>query len=88
MGDRMECPACENDLWRILQAYEAGEPCPECGLPADAAREILDARKRGADELLERKYTEALSRAMKAEGEAGELRERLKQIREFANRPL
>ena len=84
---RIECPGCGNYLSDILAAFRDGSPCPRCNLPAETARQVLEARRRGADEELEQKYTDALRRALGAERERDELRERMREIREVANRP-
>jgi hypothetical protein len=85
---RIECPGCENSLSSILAAFREGGPCPECGLPAAAARQVLDARRKGAEESLTKAYTQMLKRAVDAEGERDDLRARLLEMREVANRPL
>jgi len=84
---RIECPGCENSLSAILGAFQAGEACPSCGLPAAAARQVFEARRKGAEEGLTRAYAQVLKRALDAERERGDLRERLMEMREVANRP-
>ena len=71
----------------ILAAFQRGEPCPSCALPADAARQVLDARRKGAEEGLTRAYAQVLKRALDAERERDDLRGRLLEMREVANRP-
>jgi hypothetical protein len=83
---RIECPGCGNYLSDILAAFRDGQPCPRCGLPADTARQVHEARRKGVDEETERRYLDALKRAIAAEAEARDLRERLDVIREAANR--
>jgi hypothetical protein len=77
----MTCPSCDSDTSAALVAYESGQPCPHCGLPADAATQIIEARNRHANEELISKYTQAVQRAEKAEAEAGALRRKLANIR-------
>lgn len=84
---RIECPGCGNYLSDILMAFRDGSPCPRCGLAADTARQVLEAQQRGADETLRQGYTDAMKRALEAERERDELRERMREIREAANRP-
>lgn len=84
---RIECPGCGNYLSDILMAFRDGSPCPRCGLPADTARQVLDTQRKSADETLKRNYLDAMKRALEAERERDELRERISDIREVANRP-
>jgi hypothetical protein len=84
---RITCPGCGNHLSAILAAFREGAPCPNCGLPAEAARLVLDAQRKGADETLRQACTDALKRALEAERERDDLRDRMREIREAANRP-
>lgn len=84
---RIQCPGCENSLHAILVAFREGDPCPRCGLPADVARQVYEAQRKGADEALREMYTAAMKRALDAEQERDDLRERMREIREAANRP-
>ena len=81
MADKMICPACDAYLSSIAMAFRDSEPCPNCGLPAEAAVAVLAAQKRGADEALTKKYAEAETRAAEAEAEARRLREKLRRIK-------
>lgn len=81
MADKMTCPACDAHLSSVLQAFREGDPCPVCGLPADAASAVLAAQKRGADVELVERLTKAEQRAGKAEAEAMRLREKLQRIK-------
>lgn len=85
---RIQCPACGQNVFAILQAFRDGDPCPYCGLPADAARTVLEAARRGADEKLRRAYSEAMKRALDAERQRDEVLERMGVIREAAWRPI
>ena len=81
MADKMTCPACDAHLSSVLMAFEEGQPCPNCGLPAEAAVDVLAARKRGASEVLTQKYAAAETRAAKAEAEVRKLRAKLDRIK-------
>ena len=45
MSGKMTCPGCGAHLSDVLRAYEAGRPCPRCGLSATAATEVLAVRR-------------------------------------------
>lgn len=85
---RITCPACGNHLFEILSAFREGQPCPRCDLPADTARVVIEAQRKGADRVLLEKYQETLKRALEAERERDELRRRMREIREAVHRPL
>ena len=85
---RIQCPACGQNVFAILQAFREGEACPYCGLPSDAARMVLEAARKGAEETLRQAYAEAMKRALDAERRNADLLERLGEIREAACRPL
>lgn len=85
---RIECPGCENSLFEILQAFREGSPCPRCDFPAETARTVIEARLKGVERALREKYLAAMKRALEAERERDALRERMRDIREAANRPL
>jgi predicted RNA-binding Zn-ribbon protein involved in translation (DUF1610 family) len=59
VSEKMACPACSIYTSEILRAYQAGAPCPNCGLEADTAAEVFRARQRGADAELTKKYMAA-----------------------------
>lgn len=84
----IQCPGCENSLFEILEAFREGRPCPRCDLPADVARTVIEARRKGAERGLQEKYLEAVKRAVDAERECDALRERMRDIREAVHRPL
>jgi hypothetical protein len=75
------CPGCENVLSSIGTAFNDGEPCPNCGLPAEAAEAIEKAQVRGASDGLAKRTADAEIRAAKAEAEVSILRARLAEIR-------
>lgn len=78
---KMVCPACDSWTSSVGIAFRDGEPCPYCGLPADTARVVIEARARRADEDLVARVLEADQRAVKAEAEAAVLRARLNEVR-------
>lgn len=80
MADKATCPACDSETSTIYRAFNEGEACPYCGLPADAANAVLAARERGASEQLVERAALAEQRAAKAEQEIGRLRGRLDRI--------
>lgn len=87
MSEKRDCPACNSctsDNWR---AFRDGEPCPHCGLPAGAAREIEAAMQRGADESLAQRAAKAEARATAAERDAANLRAALGAIRRITGDP-
>jgi hypothetical protein len=83
----MACLGCNSYTSAIYEAYENGAPCPYCGLLAEVTEKVLEARKRGADEDLVRRYQEAEVRAGKAEAEASLLRQHLEAIRHAVANP-
>lgn len=80
MSMKAECPACDSETSELYRAFQEGDPCPYCGLPADAANAVLAARERGASEQLVERAAKAEQRAAKAEQEARRLREALDRI--------
>lgn len=60
MGERMTCPGCFLHTSSVLHAFADDEPCPSCGLSAEAAIEIDSIRSGRADEKLKEQLTEAL----------------------------
>jgi DNA repair exonuclease SbcCD ATPase subunit len=84
----MTCPACDAHLSSVYSAFQDERPCPECGLPHDAAVAVLKAAERGAGEDLQRRYTKAEQRAARAEREANALRNKLRAIESEVNRPV
>ena len=78
---KRDCPACEAWTSSVGVAFRDGNPCPYCGLPADAAEEFDRAIKRGADGDLAKRMADAEQRAAKAEREAVRLRHVIATIR-------
>ena len=65
------CPACDSWTSEVGRALRDGEPCPYCGLPAEAAETVMEARKL-ARSALER-MARAEARAAMAEKRLGHL---------------
>lgn len=74
MSDKMECPGCKSYTSSVWRAVHDGEPCPHCGLSADAIELVLAAQQRHGETKLVEDLKEALKRADKAEAEVGKLR--------------
>lgn len=86
MANKAYCPGCDASLSRIREAFDDGQPCPNCGLPYEAAMAVEAARARGADEKLVERALAAEKRAGEMEAELRDLRGRLSEIRGVANR--
>jgi hypothetical protein len=84
VSDKAICPACDSYTSAIHEAFRDGGACPYCGLPAAAAKAVLAAQERGANEDLAQRAAKAEQRAAKAEREAAWLRDRLDQIGRIA----
>ena len=67
------CPACDSETSAIGLAFREGAPCPYCGLPAEAAEAVIEARKRGASEDILERMAKAEARAAVAENRLGNL---------------
>ena len=81
MSEKMTCPACNARLSSIRMAFLDGEPCPNCGLSASAALEVIAAIERGADEALTESTAKANQRADVAEAEVRRLRQKFARIK-------
>jgi transcription elongation factor Elf1 len=88
MGRKMTCPACNSHTSSVLAAFEEGRPCPECGLSAEAALEILSVRQRRADEELKAKLETAIKERDAAQRELRLVKARLERITDLVGRPL
>lgn len=88
MGRKMTCPACNSHTSSVLAAFEEGRPCPECGLSAEAALDILTVRQRCADEELKTKLETAIKERDVAQRELRLVKARLERITELVGRPL
>ena len=67
------CPACDSETSAIGMAFRDGEPCPYCGLPAEAAEAVIRARRRGAAEDVLERMARAEARAARAEARLARL---------------
>lgn len=79
------CPACDSETSAIGMAFRDGEPCPYCGLPAEAAEAVMEARKRGATEQVLERLAKAEARAAMAERRLGHLLGTLSAIARMAD---
>jgi len=82
MASKMTCPACNAHTSSVLDKFDEGEPCPHCGLSADAAREILNIRKTQAEDALKDRMVVLVKERDAAIQEARLLRYRLRQVQE------
>jgi hypothetical protein len=60
MSDKMQCPGCMSYTSSIRRAVEDNEPCPSCGLSADAIAEIYGIQRSRADEALKARLQAAI----------------------------
>ena len=81
MSDKMECPGCGSYTSSVLAKVEQGEPCPYCGLSADAIEEIRGVRRKKADEDLKGRLEKALVERDRAVTEAAKLEQVLYAVR-------
>lgn len=88
MSRKMTCPACNAHTSSALAAFEEGRPCPNCGLSAEAALEILTVRQRQADEELKGKLEAAIKERDAAQRELRLVKARLERITNLVGRPL
>lgn len=70
----MECPGCGAVSSSVLVKVMNGDPCPFCGLSADAVLEIGGVRRKRADEELKERLATALAELDRAKAEAARLR--------------
>jgi len=82
VSDKRTCPACDAHTSAIEQAFRNDEPCPYCGLPAEAATAIDRARRANVGEQTVRRLIEAERRAAAAEERVASLERRLERVRE------
>ena len=66
----MTCPGCNAYTSSVLIKVQEGEPCPYCGLSAEAIMEINGVRRRQADENLKARLETALIERGRALAEA------------------
>lgn len=88
MGSRETCPACRARTSDVFFAFQRGEECPNCGLPAGVAAKVLEVQRRHASAELLGEYNAMAARALSAEQQVRVLTERLYGIRDLANEPL
>jgi hypothetical protein len=81
VSTRALCPACQTCTSDVRLAFERGSPCPNCGLSAQAAADVLSARARGADAELVERTAVAVRRAELAEAAVADLRAVLERAR-------
>ena len=77
----MECPGCGAYSSSVLIKVSDGEPCPFCGLSADAILEISSVRRVKADEALRQQLEKVLVERDRAVTEAAKLRNALYNVR-------
>lgn len=83
MSQKMKCPGCESYTSATQRAYDYGEPCPHCGLPASTTEQVLAARRKSADAELTARYEEIALRLGRAEAEADRYRYTIEKIRDI-----
>lgn len=88
MSRKMTCPACTSHSSSVLAAFEEDRPCPECGLSAESALEILSVRERRADEELKAKLEAAIKERDAAQRELRLTKARLERITALVAQPL
>jgi uncharacterized Zn finger protein (UPF0148 family) len=81
VSDKMTCPGCGAHSSSVLIKVNDGEPCPFCGLSADAITEITDVRRRKADEDLKARLEKMLVERDRAVAEAAKLNRVLYAVR-------
>lgn len=81
MSDKLTCVGCNACTSSVLQAVRRDDPCPHCGLSAEAIVEVLMVRERGANAEVTAQYEAARIRADRAEERARRLGAQLDQIR-------
>jgi biotin synthase-like enzyme len=88
VSNKTECPACGSYTSSIYDAFECDDNCPYCGLPAEAAKAINEARERGADKQLVERALAAEKRAAEMETELRRLRWRMSRLKDLINADL
>lgn len=71
---KRSCPACDAYTSNVGIAFRDDQPCPYCGLPAEAALQLDLARERGAQRETLEMAAKAEARAARAEAEVARLR--------------
>ena len=81
MSDKMTCPGCGAHTSAVLINVSRDEPCPYCGLSADAIMEVAEVRRKTADEDLKTRLEKALIERDRAVTEAVRLGRILEEVR-------
>jgi hypothetical protein len=76
----MECPACGSYGSSVLQAFVDGDDCPRCRLPAQAAEQVINARKQHVSAELVDQYTRSILAKQEAERRARLAEHRLREV--------
>lgn len=79
------CPGCNSHTTCVAHARANGDPCPNCGLSADTATEIMTIRRGQADDAVKATFAELRLRTDLAERQNEALIECLDKIREALN---
>jgi hypothetical protein len=88
MVAKMTCPACEAHLSSVLHAFEEGRPCPQCGLPSDAAVAVSKARRHHVENETVARLASAEVKLAQALRENQVLRDRLDNVRAALDEPV
>lgn len=76
----MTCPGCDSESSSVLSAFRDGDPCPFCGLSAQAAAEIDRIHQTRADEALKTQVKTAIKERDAAQREARWAKARLSRV--------
>jgi hypothetical protein len=74
VSEKMECPGCHAATSSVRVSVMNGDPCPYCGLSADAVLEINVIRRKQADDELKERLATALAELDRLRAEAARLR--------------
>jgi hypothetical protein len=74
VSEKTECPGCHAVTSSVRVSVMNGDPCPYCGLSADAVLEIGGVRRKQADGELKERLATALADLDRAKAEAVKLR--------------
>lgn len=86
MSYKETCPGCGSHTTDVASARINGDPCPRCGLSADASTEIMTVQRGRADEAVKAEFADLRKRADRAERAAevlGQIREALNEWEQF-----
>lgn len=79
--EETECPSCLNKSADITAKFQAGEPCPHCGLSAQSAKEVIRIRRGYATDALKERLADLIVRVDIAE-------RRLNRLHNFISRAV